>query len=820
MTTSILPFRKNRWFLLFSISLLGVQLVSAKTEVIALWLFDEQKGIYPSCVLSDSSQTDFPLVLGPGGQIVSGKFGNALESIDGPKVNYPEGNAHFGLTPVTVPEGHTVEPMTWKNANFSALATSGENHLRKEVGFLNASKSRLNLGDFDWTVEFWYLPSRKSNEEGAVFEIGQGPRGENEHVTRLVLNKNQTGFILLNEPGGLMLKIPSDKSALLPGTDNWRHLAFVYDSEENQIRHFVDGVEQFLPSKGTILPLGIGEESYFSIGRDGLWERAIPGRIDELRISAGRVYQGNFTPPSSLSPTDKKKKPEISLLAGPPLLFPENDSIQKILPIGGRKHLFIDDAIVEEMENIHFQLNPPRLAERVIDNIKGSFRKHLTVIEDDEGLIRIYNGVKDDQLGVRTSKDGIHWQVPDMSRSEDTDYLNIVIPESVAVGSLFLDPNASSESRWKYFSGYHDRGIFMYSSADGWSFRRNKTAALPFRSGSQSFIYYDDQRQRYVAFHRTDYPRTIAGATQREFVRTETIDINAPWPFKPATQSHFEEVAKNKRMHKLNPWYLDNGPLTPGGFGFEYPTGFAPDDSVDPVGTDFYSPKAVKYAWAPDTYLAFPVVYFHYERDGPATRQILGEEDRGRGSGPIETQLAVSRDGLNWKRFPRPAYIGVGNHLGRDIHQAYIANGLIRRGNEIWQYYYGEDIYHSTFQKGSKGSAVYRVVQRFDGFVSADSPYDKVANLRTKPLIFRGNRLVLNIDTEATGYAQVGLLDMEGNSISGYSVDDCIYINGDFMETEVEWMGRGTDLSELQGKPVRIEFLMRGSKLYSMQFRD
>ncbi len=730
LTTNISFFRKYRLLLYLSCAIFPIQFLRAESTTMALWLFDEQVGIYPSCVLSDSSETDFPLVMGPGGRIEEGKFGNALYPVEQPKVDYPDDIILFGLAPLPVPEGSQVQPMNWANANFAALATSGENHLRKQVGFLNASRTGLNLGTYDWTIEFWYLPSRKAQEEGVVFEIGTGPRGENEKVTRLLINKNRNGFVFHNEPGGISLAIPSDKSALRPGSKEWCHLAFVYDAEEGQLRHYVDGVLQTLPRQAAIRSLDFGEEAYFSIGRDGLWQRPLPGKIDELRFSRGIVYKEGFQPPGTFGrQVLRAKNGPLRLKKGPSLLFGGESDKKQVLSLAGRKYLFIDNAIVESMENIQFTPNPPRLAERVIDNIKGAFRKHITVIEGEDGLIRLYNGLKDNHLGVRISRDGIHWQIPDLGLSDDSDYPNIVIPERVGTGSLFLDPNAPAESRWKYFSGYSKRGMFMYSSSDGWSFRRNKTAALPFRAASQSFIYYDDQRQRYVAFHRTDYPRTLAGETQREFVRTETVDIDAPWPFKAATQAVFEEVSKNKRMHTLNPWYLDNGPLTPGGFGFEYPTGFAPDDELDPSGTDIYNPKAIKYPWAPDAYLAFPVVYLHYEVDGPVTRHVLGEESRGRGSGPIETQVSVSRDGLEWKRYPRPAYVGIGDHLGRDIHQAihqaYMADGLIRRGNEIWQYYYGEEIYHSSYQKGPKRSAGYRLVQRLDGFVSADSPYEK-----------------------------------------------------------------------------------------------
>jgi hypothetical protein len=85
-------------------------------------------------------------------------------------------------------------------------------------------------------------------------------------------------------------------------------------------------------------------------------------------------------------------------------------------------------------------------------------------------------------------------------------------------------------------------------------------------------------------------------------------------------------------------------------------------------------------------------------------------------------------------------------------------------------------------------------------------------------LIFKGDKLLLNINTSASGYAQVGLLDEYGKPIEGFELDNCVYINGDFISTEVEWLNKGTDLSSLHGKVVQVQFRMRGSKLYAMQF--
>ena len=128
-------------------------------KTIAFWPFDEQQGLYPSCVLSDHSENDFPLVLGPGGSIVKGKFGNALQAIKQPEIILPQSTSTvFGMVPIPISEGRTVEPMNWSNAMFCALMTSGENHLRKEVGFRQPTKTKLNLGNFNWTIQLCETP--------------------------------------------------------------------------------------------------------------------------------------------------------------------------------------------------------------------------------------------------------------------------------------------------------------------------------------------------------------------------------------------------------------------------------------------------------------------------------------------------------------------------------------------------------------------------------------------------------------------------------------------------------------------------------------
>ncbi len=344
----------------FLFPFLKAQNDEANSKTVALWLFDEQEGVYPSSVLNDASPNDYPLVLGQGGSIVSGKFGNALEPLNQAEVKYPEGEVRFGLEQILPDKGRKTAPMSWMNANFCALMTMGENHLRKDVGFVNPLKTKLNLGDFDWTVEFWFNPTERTDEDGVVFELGEGPRGENDIITSLTLNSNLKGFTFFNEPSGTKIIIPSDEEALNPKKNKWHHFAFVYSSKVKKLYHYVDGVLQKEPVKFKFESLKPGSESYMSVGRDGEWKKPLQGKLDEIRFSEGMVYQNNFTPPQSFSEFYNGNYKQAKLQKTLPLLFEKGNENQTPLKLGTRKYLFIDGAIADKMKNINFVVNPPK----------------------------------------------------------------------------------------------------------------------------------------------------------------------------------------------------------------------------------------------------------------------------------------------------------------------------------------------------------------------------------------------------------------------------------------------------------------------------
>lgn len=802
--------------------------VGAYSATVALWLFDEQEDLYPSSILSDAGPQDWFLVLGRGGRIVPGKFGRALEPV-APAPFAPvykgvasheefanAGQYDFGLRAPPIQPGRTVEPMTWFNATFAAAFVNGDAHLRR-TPFPSPTKGALNLGRGDFTAEFWLKAAPGSTAEGVVLEVGAGPRGENDVVTRLLYAPATGEFVLFNQPSGTAARLRTDAPALRRG---WAHCAFVYDAARGEIRHYLDGRRQSAAA-ARLLPLPEGTEDYFTLGRDAVWGRPLPGVLDELRLSDHMVYTADFTVPGSFSRRHGGAYQAPVLKQGPPLQFSGGKPVGSVVELGGHKHLFIDDALIARSDRMTFTAHPARIEEIVLPHGTG----WSTVIEDEDGLIRLYGEAPKGGVGVWVSRDGVNFTTPDFGGGRG----NVVAPAPAKRGSVFIDPNAPPEERWKLFVGLHERGgFFIYSSPDGWNFRRNEVAALPFWAGSASTVYYDDQRQLYVAHHRMDYGRTPGGKTERYFLRTEVTDLLDAWPFQPVTEARKAEYRKFMRLGEtvLDPWWLDNGPLAPGGFSIEYPIAMGPDPAIDPLATDLYNTRAIKYPWAPDTYVAFPLWFFHYDGDGPLTRQALAHPKLQLGTGMVEVQLAVSRDGLTWKRYPRPAYVPVGKFKGYPMLRPYVAFGLIRRGEEIWQYSYTRSSYHDAYKKGGEDGAlpavVQRLSQRLDGFVSVDAPYEQEGGFTTHLLRFAGSRLTLNVDTGATGYLQIGFEDETGKPVPGYSVDDGVYVNGNFTAHEVMWLTSDRkvtkDVSALAGRSVRLVVRMRGTSLYALQF--
>ena len=172
--------------------------------------------------------------------------------------------------------------------------------------------------------------------------------------------------------------------------------------------------------------------------------------------------------------------------------------------------------------------------------------------------------------------------------------------------------------------------------------------------------------------------------------------------------------------------------------------------------------------------------------------------------------LMTSRGGNHYDRtfleaFMRPG-LDPGNWVSRSMVAAY---GIVQTGpTEMSVYYHQHD--------GQSNSHLARFALRLDGFASVRTPYTG-GEVISKPLVFDGDKLEVNISTSAAGCCQVELQDSAGVAIPGFTLAECPQMIGDDIQRVVTWQ-TGEDVSRLRGQPVRLRFVMRDADLYSFSF--
>lgn len=172
-----------------------------------------------------------------------------------------------------------------------------------------------------------------------------------------------------------------------------------------------------------------------------------------------------------------------------------------------------------------------------------------------------------------------------------------------------------------------------------------------------------------------------------------------------------------------------------------------------------------------------------------------------------------SRDGLNFNRWADPV-IPMSAPKDRDGNRSnYMANGLVRLpGNDREYAVYGTEAYYA-----GPDSRLRRFMYRIDGFVSVRGG-NAGGKLVTKPLTFKGGKLVLNLGVAKGGSARVELQTADGKPVPGFALRQSNKLTGDEIELTAEWTD-GSDLSSLAGKPVRLAFELKKADLYSIRFR-
>src|SRR5439155_27321259 len=316
------------------------------------------------------------------------------------------------------------------------------------------------------------------------------------------------------------------------------------------------------------------------------------------------------------------------------------------------------------------------------------------------------------------------------------------------------------------------QGYHTMVSPDGLTWRRS--SARPIAPGRDVVTgYYDEARRLYVAFPKI--ATAVRGHSRRVFYQVTSRDFkNWTEPrlvFAPDLRDDAGSLARIERVRPL----LD-----------------VPDNPAE-MRTEFYGIGAYVHE---SCTLAFPWVFTINNRGR------YGNQD-----GPMEVQLAVTRDLVDWDRQFRTPCLPLGEVGEWDCGMVYTQSRALRVGDEIRLYYGGHNGTHGCpcfyrtegTGRGTKFSGgIGLATWKLDRFVSADGA-SRGGTLTTVPLVFSGERLEVNVRVKPGGSVTVQLLDSAERPIQGFGRSGSV--RGDHLRAPVVWPG-SRKLAELRGRPV------------------
>jgi len=486
------------------------------------------------------------------------------------------------------------------------------------------------------------------------------------------------------------------------------------------------------------------------------------------------------------------------------------------IDVGNQKQLFIDHKFIECKETVDLVVNPPEKRPGTFlrsDKPWEAFNLIYFSVAEDQGTCKMwYQAFDDNQWGegasrmmYATSTDGLNWVKPNLGLVEyEGSRDNNILLDDCKLEYVFIDtnPGAPADQRYKMLSGI---GITrMRTSADGIHWKLHDQVVWDFTYDTQKQAWWDERLNKYMIHVRGQVSADTSDPNELSFPFVNVIASNPP-VVAPNLYRANRTLARLEVDDIMEPWPVDQARTVMAA------------DEIDPPRSDIYHPGGVyPYPYAADAYFMFPLTYQHFEE----SETSVGND------GVNDVQFAASRDGIHWMRYDRKSYIPRGLPGAPDCGSTHASWVHIRKGSCLYQYYRGWPWTHGGFRRLSReqqqdranwGRAHYGiVVQRLDGFVSADAPYTG-GWLVTPPIVFNGDHLELNTNVDAMGVARVEIQDEQGCPIPGFSLNECDRIVYNDVAYTVRWRGNA-DLSALAGRSVRLNVSMRSARLYAFQF--
>jgi hypothetical protein len=480
--------------------------------------------------------------------------------------------------------------------------------------------------------------------------------------------------------------------------------------------------------------------------------------------------------------------------------------------IADRRQLFVDRALIGQMNNVSLKLHEPvsgGVAIKIDKPWEGPANFGKSVIHYGGRYLMYYRGWslknKDDQIGVgcvAESRDGVTWTKPvlNLVRKPEWPDNNIIatdagVPEFAFPCAPWVDtrPGVPANERIKMFMSQPVSGkkhtamvdpsgpkrLVFWGSADGITFRKlnpqpELVSNLPGCFDGGNTMFWSEAEQQYALYYRcrSQSGRSVARTTSRDFLRWSP----------PVVMTCGDRPAEQFYVNNTQPYFRAPHLYIAPAARFMEGRRVITAEQAAAVGVKAIGSHSYFSCW----------VWHNDCSDGVLLTSRAG---------------TTVYDRTFMETFVRPGP-GVPNWASRSN---YPLTGIFPCGEDRIMFWvtrqYMQDSLH-----------IERLLLRTDGFASVNAPWAG-GEMITKLFTFTGKELEINYRTGAPGFVRVEIQDAGGKSIAGYTLDDCPEIIGDEIERIVKWKGGG-DVGKLTGQPVRLRFAMKDADLYSFRFRS
>ncbi len=499
---------------------------------------------------------------------------------------------------------------------------------------------------------------------------------------------------------------------------------------------------------------------------------------------------------------------DIPMESREPMPLPYLQNPPAVIPIDIGRQLFVDDFLVGEttLERVwhrpdKYEGNPILKPERDYEGSRTTLKCSPVIYDPTDRLLKMWymTGAHRNRC-LAVSKDGIHWERPDLDVVPGTNYVIYKSDwqDNTNGFDVELDYNAANpDERYKAIQYRKPEKInFFFTSPDGvhWTMSGQAPRYI------ENMPVFEDRKMGSAGnrFH----PGDVCTFHWNPFREVWVFDV----------KEHHTPGRGRARFYREAKTFGELPDITPANLVFSMGA-----DTLDKLfpGIDSSSKLQGHMKITPQMYQRDAVAY---ESLMLGTFSLWYNQMPGKKIPKInQIFVGFSRDGFHWDRPDRDAFIpierqkGVGHHEFGYLRPA--GGGCVVMEDELYFYYEGTSGITGDGKKSRNESMTINLaILRRDGFASMEAG-NEAGTLETRPVAFRGKHLFVNLDAPR-GELKVEVLDADGKIIAPFTAENCVPVSGDKTKLEVKWKGV-SDLSALKGRPVRLRFHLKNGALYA-----